>query len=210
LLKPEEGYFSDLGLRIWSGKFDFSANTFLNSLTNLIVEIPGTYIYNYSAEPENFDTLNALINSNVDKALLYGFDMAAGYNIFDGITLRAMTGFVRGRNTSSDSDLPQVPPLYGRLSVRYYLKGKLNAELGANLTADQEKVASGERTTHGYACYDFFIGSVPFQIRKLSLEGFGGVQNITDRAYMNHLSTNRGLIKYEPGRNIFLKIRLTF
>jgi outer membrane receptor protein involved in Fe transport len=38
----------------------------------------------------------------------------------------------------------------------------------------------------------------------------GGVENIFDKAYREHLSSTRGLIKLEPGRNIFLKLVLDF
>jgi hemoglobin/transferrin/lactoferrin receptor protein len=209
-LKPEEGYFADMGARVWKDKFQLSGNVFANQMTNLIVEAPGTYIYNYSANPANYDTLNALINSNVDRALLYGFDISTGYNIFDGLTLKAMAGFVRGKNTETDTDLPQIPPFNGRIAVKYYLRGILNTDLSATLVADQDKIAAGEKESKGYACYDWSIYSVPVKLGKLNLEAFGGVQNITDRAYMNHLATNRGIIKYEPGRNFYIRVRISF
>ena len=209
-LEPEEGYFFDMGTRVWAEKFQFTGNIFANSMTNLIVSSPGVFIYNYTSNPSNYDTLNANINSNVEKALLYGFDASAGYNIFDGITISAMAGFVRGRNTLNDTDLPQIPPFNGRLILKYYLSGIFSTELSVNLTADQEKIATGEKESKGFASYDFGIYSVPYKIWNLRLETFAGVQNITDRAYMNHLSTNRGLVKYEPGRNFYLKVRLNF
>jgi outer membrane receptor protein involved in Fe transport len=36
------------------------------------------------------------------------------------------------------------------------------------------------------------------------------VENIFDKAYRNHLSTTRGSITIEPGRNIFLKLAVDF
>ena len=209
-LEPEEGYFLDMGTRVWAEKFQFTGNIFANSMTNLIVSSPGVFIYNYTSDPSNYDTLNANINSNVEKALLYGFDASAGYNIFDGITISAMAGFVRGKNTLNDIDLPQIPPFNGRLNVKYFLPGFFSTELSVNLTAGQKKIATGEKESTGYASYDFGIYTVPYKIGNLRLEAFAGVQNITDRSYMNHLSTNRGLVKYEPGRNFYLKMRLSF
>jgi outer membrane receptor protein involved in Fe transport len=109
-LKPEQGYFFDLGTRVWRDIFQFTANVFANVMTNLIVESPGIFIYNYSSDAANYDTLNALINSNVDKALLYGFDVSAGCNVFNGFTIKASAGYVRGQNTIKKTDLPQIPP----------------------------------------------------------------------------------------------------
>jgi hemoglobin/transferrin/lactoferrin receptor protein len=209
-LKPEQGYFFDLGTRVWKDKFQFTGNIFANAMTNLIVESPGLFIYNYSSSPSKYDTLNALINSNVDKALLYGFDVSSGYNIFDGVTIKTTAGFVRGKNTLKNSDLPQIPPFNGTLTIKYNFAGYFSTEVSANLFAGQEKIAAGEKATKGFARYDLGIYSVPIKIWNMRLEAFGGIQNITNRAYMNHLSTNRGVIKYEPGRNFFLKVRFSF
>jgi len=209
-LKPEEGYFIDLGSRIWMEKFQFTANVFANSMTNLIVESPGIFIYNYSANPANYDTLNALVNSNIQKAFLYGFDGSLAYNIYDGFTLKANAGFVRGLNKTNDSDLPQIPPFNGRISLKYALPRILNAELSANYSSAQDKIASNESKTDGFVTYDLGINSVPVNLWKFTLDASAGVQNIGDKAYMLHLSTNRGIIKYEPGRNFYLKIHLNF
>jgi outer membrane receptor protein involved in Fe transport len=37
-----------------------------------------------------------------------------------------------------------------------------------------------------------------------------GVENILDKEYRNHLSTNRGSIITEPGRNIFIRANIAF
>jgi outer membrane receptor protein involved in Fe transport len=39
---------------------------------------------------------------------------------------------------------------------------------------------------------------------------FGGVENILNKAYREYLSTNRGIIKDEPGRNFFLKLQVNW
>lgn len=209
-LKPEQGYFIDLGSRIWLEKFQLTANVFANSMSNLIVESPGIFIYNYSANPANYDTLNALVNSNIQKAFLYGFDGSLAYNIYDGFTLKANAGFVRGINKTDNSDLPQIPPFNGRLSLKYSLLRILNAELSANYSSEQNKIASNETKTDRFVTYDLGINSVPVNLWKFTLDASAGIQNIGDKAYMLHLSTNRGIIKYEPGRNFYLKIRMNF
>jgi hemoglobin/transferrin/lactoferrin receptor protein len=212
-LKPEQGYFFDLGTRIWQDKFQFTGNIFANKMSNLIVEMPGTFIYNYSTQPENYDTLNALVNSNVDKALLYGFDASAEYNVVNGLTIKGMAGYVRGKNLEDtiNKNLPQIPPLNGRLTLKYHLSGIFSTEVSANLSADQEKIVKKtEKPTKGFVSYDFGIYSAPVKLWNIRIEAFGGIQNITDRAYMNHLSTNRGVIKYEPGRNFYLKLLFSF
>ena len=42
-LKPEQGYFFDLGYRLFPKNLDITTSLFLNSLNDLVTEVPGTY-----------------------------------------------------------------------------------------------------------------------------------------------------------------------
>ena len=61
-LKPEKGYFFDLGFGVWDKIISMKWNVYLNLLNDLVSEIPGTY--------ENHQ---ALIKTNIGKARIYGF-----------------------------------------------------------------------------------------------------------------------------------------
>jgi len=37
-----------------------------------------------------------------------------------------------------------------------------------------------------------------------------GIENLFDKAYVNHLTTNRGMASIDPGRNIYLKLYAGF
>jgi len=54
------------------------------------------------------------------------------------------------------------------------------------------------------------FSSADINIGATRLKLFGGIDNITDRSYTNHLSTNRGGISVEPGRNIYLRMNFSF
>lgn len=209
-LEPENGYFADLGLKIWKEKFHLSVNGFVNSMSNLIVEMPGEIEYSYIDQPDRIDTIPALINSNVDEALLYGYDFSFSYNFIDRFLLFGSSSYVRGMDTKNNSDLPLIPPLNGRLGLKYSTSGGYGIEAVCNLVADQEKVAEGETPTFGYASYDLRFYTKTFRLNFAHLSLFGGIENITDRAFVNHLSTNRGLIKFEPGRNFYIRMRMEF
>jgi outer membrane receptor protein involved in Fe transport len=209
-LLPEDGYFFDAGMRIWKERFHFTGNIFVNTMKNLIAEVQDTAYYNYSDQPGRTDTIPALINSNVARARLYGFDATASYNFFDGLTLTASISFVRGKDLVDNKNLPQIPALNGRLGLRYNLPEIAGIEFYSNLVADQDKIAGGERATTGYASYDLSLYTAQIKTAITNFSVSGGIQNITDRAYMNHLSTNRGVIKYEPGRNFYIRLKLEF
>jgi len=209
-LKPENGYFADLGFHIWANRLQVSLNAFANRMNNLIVAEPGQAIYNYSDQPDRYDTIQALINANVDEALLYGYDLSLSYSFIPGWVAFASSSFVRGIDTKNDTDLPLIPPLNGRLGLKYKHPKWFGMEVAARLVSDQLKVAEGESTTGGYATYDLRLYSRPINIGIGSMEIYTGIENITDRAFVNHLTSNRGLIKYEPGRNVYLRLKLNF
>lgn len=209
-LQPEDGYFGDLGFRIWKDRLHLKVNGFVNSMTNLIVEVPGEAIYNFTTDQSMQDTIPALINSNVDKALLYGFDLSFHYNFFKEFVFSGTSSFVRGADTRNNSDLPMIPPLNAHLGIRYSIPEWIGAEIMVNLYSDQEKVAEGEKATPGYASWDFRINSGEMVTSAGKIRIFAGVENFTNRAYRNHLATNRGLIRLEPGRNYFVRLSYEF
>jgi len=211
-LQPESALSADLGLRIWKNKFNFQADAFVNSISNMIVETPGEFIYTINTGPlvGSVDTIPALINANVSKALLYGFDFGMQYNVWSNLVVYASGAYVRGRDTEKDADLPLIPPLNGRLGMRYTLPGIASAEFTAIAFSKQDKLAEGEMETDGYARFDLAMSSAPLRIGPASLRIYAGIENLTDKAYTNHLSTNRGSISIEPGRNFYLRLSLSF
>jgi outer membrane receptor protein involved in Fe transport len=76
--------------------------------------------------------------------------------------------------------------------------------------ADQYKVADEEISTKGYARFDLAIHSALLNVKIAKFQMYGGIENIFDRAYRNHLATNRGTIDIEPGRNFYFKIKVLF
>ncbi len=206
-LSSENGYFFDLGARFTDPTLHASINAFLNRMEGLIVEVPGDYIYTYfTGEGDPLvDTLPALINANVDEAMLFGFDLNAEWSPVRRMVMFAQLSYVRGINTLNDTDLPAIPPMHGITGLKYHLPGIAQATCKVFFAADQNKVAQGEVKTHGYARYDLYLQSDPLKILGTRTKILAGVENLTNRTYSNHLSTNRGLIDTEPGRNFFIR-----
>jgi outer membrane receptor protein involved in Fe transport len=86
--------------------------------------------------------------------------------------------------------------------------GTLNLSYSA--VAAQKNLAASEMYTAGYAIFEIGFVSIPLTIGRYSCTIRTGIQNIFDRAYQNHLSTLRGIIKDEPGRNYFLSATIAF
>lgn len=198
-LNPEQGLFFDIGTRVWMENFSFTGNIFSNFFTDLVVEKPGTY-----------DNRNALIKQNVGKSRIYGFDFDMMYNFYGNYVAYTTLSFARGEDTETDANLPQIPPLNGRFGFKGQFFKYLIADVNVVLFDRQDKVASGELTTPGYAVYNFNVSSAPINLNYGTVRFFAGVENIFDLQYRNHLSSNRGTIYAEPGRNFYFKAALEF
>jgi hemoglobin/transferrin/lactoferrin receptor protein len=208
-LKPESGYSADLGIRIWDPRFCLQSGVFVNRITNMIVEVPGEFVYTLTSETEP-DTIPALINSNVSKALIYGFDFKLDYNFYNNLALFVSGAYVRGKDTDSSENLPLIPPLDGSLGIRYSYYKAGTVELTLTSAAKQNKIAEGEKETDGYYRLDLAVNTNKIDMGIARLQVFAGIDNITNKSYTNHLSTNRGDISVEPGRNIFVHLNFSF
>lgn len=211
-LKPESAYSSDLGLRIWKPKFNFQIDAFVNRISNMIVETPGEFVYtlNTGTMQGTTDTLPALINANVSKALLYGLDVGLQYNVYSDLVLFVSGAFVRGKDTEADANLPLIPPLNGRLGLRYSYPKIGSAQITIIGASRQNKTSADENETGGYTRLDIAMSSSNISLGTTKLKIFTGIDNISDRSYTNHLATNRGGISVEPGRNIYMRLSLSF
>ncbi len=208
-LKPERGYSADLGFRVWGKDITLNSSVFINHITNMIAEIPGEFVYTITDVSEP-DTLPAFINSNISKALLYGFDFKVDYSISSKWLVFISGAYVRGKVDGTGKNLPLVPPLNGRTGINYS-----NSKFGAiefSLTgaAKQNKVAEGEKETAGYYKFDLAFNTKRIAIGKTYLQLFFGIDNLFDASFSNHLSTNRGAIDTEPGRNIYTRFSFSF
>jgi hemoglobin/transferrin/lactoferrin receptor protein len=194
-LQPERGSFFDVGVRLWKPAVQITANVFLNSLNNLVIDRAVN------------DSL--YVKSNVGSARLYGFDAGASYNFYQNVVAYTSAAYVRGRDTETSTDLPEIPPFNGRLGLRSPLWHLFDVDLAASFFAGQHKVAKGEMTTPGYAYFDMYLTSRAVSLAGLRTTFNFAVENLTNRAYRNHLASNRGLVSAEPGRNFKVSIRLS-
>lgn len=211
-LRPEKGYAADMGWRIWKPGFSLQINGFANRIADLIVETPGEFVYtlNTGASEGTTDTIPAFINANVSNALLYGADFSVQYNVWSGLVIFGSGAFVRGIETETDKDLPRIPPFNSRAGLRYSVPRIGMAELTMVNAASQTHIAEGEKETKGFSRFDLSVQSAQFQFGGVDLQFFAGIDNLTDVSYTNHLSTNRGGISVEPGRNFYIRAKLGF
>lgn len=198
-LAPEKGTFIDFGLNFQWKKLAFSSNFFWNELADLVVEEPATY----GDRP-------ALQKVNVGQARLTGFDGRINWSLIPTLSTYGTIAYVRGEDTENDTSLPQMPPLNGRLGLQWQSPFYVKLNLSANMYATQDQLAEGELRTPGYTVLDTYLTTKPFPVARMVTRFVFGVENIFNHSYRNHLSTNRGLIAAEPGRNFVARWFMEF
>lgn len=208
-LRSEKGLGGDLGVRFHGEKLEFHVSGFINGIQDMIVERK----VNVDESSVN-DTLRL---DNASRALLYGFDASISYEMVRGLKIYASGAWTIGRELPRQEEslwgwLPTIPPLGVRGGICYENPRILGADLSVTASGARKAdcIALGERPTDAWYRLDFAIHSKVFNFGRCSLQLFSGVDNITDQTIVNFLSTNRGNIKCEAGRNFFIRARLTF
>ncbi|MCB2206443.1 TonB-dependent receptor [bacterium] len=193
-LAAEKGSMVDLGLRLELPDAALRVNGYLRSMRDLVVDAKLS------------DTLYR--KENVGEAVIYGFELAGEYRLFGRATAYASIEYLRGRDTGLDEDLPQMAPFGGRLGLRGNIADAVEADVFTSFAADQRDVAPGELATPGYVLLHLRLRSLPISLGGLRLQLLAGVDNLLDQSWRRHLSTLRGIIVSEPGRNFILRLRL--
>ena len=194
-LKPEEGVFIDAGFRVWEDDFNFRANAFLNSFSNLVQDISVKEDSLYKKQ-------------NIGEARLYGFDLRIDYNYYKNYLAYLTLGYVRGKDIIANTNLPEIPPFNGSFGLKIPISGLFNIDLTSTFALQQNDVGDGESKTSGFTYFDMSFISNNYSLNIMSFRIVAGVQNIFNKEYREHLSTYRGLKMNEPGRNIFVKLIL--
>ena len=198
-LKSELSKSADFGIRYYASKFKIISSLFFQKFENLVAELPST-----------FEGRNAFIKTNIGEARLYGFDLRSDINLYNNINMYTTVAYVKGDDLSANGNLPSIPPLNGNIGINFSLSEILNADISSTFFAEQNKTAAGEIRTPGYLYFNIYLNSTAVKFNGFNFRIYTGIENIFNREYRNHLSTTRGSITVEPGRNLFIKLTADF
>ena len=197
-LDPERSAFIEYGIHYRTPKFSFSGSVYANYLKDMI------------ASRLKDAASNSYQMENIDKAKLYGGELEAKFRPFEKWEIYTGIAYVRGTDETDNSDLSMIPPLNGIVGVSFNTGDKgFWADCNQNWAARQDKVASGEQETPGWATVNAKAG-YRFDYGKVGHDIMVGVDNIFDVQYANHLSTTRSVLLAEPGVNFYAAYRVIF
>ena len=132
---------------------------------------------------------------NIDRAELYGLELAGGWQFTDELTLDGSISHVRGRNKDTGDDLYRIAPLHGLFDLGYR-RDSWESHLEWAWASAQNRVSQmqNEPTTPGYGILNLrvaktFVDSVRVEV---------GVENLLDKRYSEHL----GGVNRVPGGDL--------
>ena len=140
-------------------------------------------------------------------AVLDGAEFSVDAEIVSRLQAQVRMSYVRGTLADSESPLERIPPLNGKVALRYVTR-PLKVHFTARLSDGQYRLSEFEEATDGYIVYDVGF-QLAFLVWQLQHQAVVTVENIFDTEYRQHLSRIKSVMP-EPGRNMKLLYRLNF
>jgi iron complex outermembrane receptor protein len=120
---------------------------------------------------------------NIDRADLYGFEFAGGYDITGGFSIDTTVSYVRGRNKDG-GDLYRIAPLRGMFDLSYR-RASWESHFEWLWADSQNKVSDiqDESSSPGYGILNLRLAKTFMETLRVEL----GVENLLDKLYTDHL-----------------------
>lgn len=198
-LDSERGWGMEAAAR-YTGR---RANASLALFANYILD----YIYPQNTGDTTYSVLLPIYQFRGATASMVGAEASGTVPLRYGFGVEGAASYVRGTLTRSGEPLPFVPPLSGKMGIRYR-KGPFSMGVTARAAAAQERLGSYEERTDGYVVLDAF-GQLYLTTGNLLHTFDLTVENLTNSEYRDHLSRVK-VIMPEPGLNIRLLYKVYF
>ncbi len=162
------------------------------------------------------------LTRNVDATIM-GAEADFTHRLPKNLRVDGTLAYVRSNNDTDRKPLAQQPPLEGRLGLNYDSHGLQFGAL-ARLVGRQDRIDIGSGNivangmdlgpTPGFSVFSFNAG---YRLRRILLVS-GGIDNLLDRAYAEHLSKSGAMVPgfvqmshiNEPGRTFWLMASFSF
>jgi iron complex outermembrane recepter protein len=188
-LNPERAWQADLGLKAEYGDVRGGVRGFYSWILD--------YATYEVAQVGPGGPLGAQLVRGIqtDLATIAGFEIDGAYDWNDSVTLFSSLSYIEGRDQDIDQPLTQIYPLEGRVGVRLHDPSEENRwglEFFGRLVAEQDRlgalrsgpnVVTVEQETPGFTVWHLR----GYYIATRNVRLMGGVENLFDRNYLEHL-----------------------
>lgn len=201
-LKPEKGLFANLSYSLTRNKFSLNTDFFANYVFDLIGVEEGPY------KAVDGTTINALVHTNIDRAMYLGGEIAFRWLIVPDLELEGNIAYVDGFDVITKEELPLLPPLHGELKLSYNIADKVNTYLASIWDLDFIDTDDDQSVSHSFLVFEAGFHTADIKLNAFNLQLVGGVQNLFDTAYIEHMAAARYINQLEPGRNFFVRSKV--
>ena len=140
-------------------------------------------------------------------AILDGAEFSIDTEIAPRFFASMNMSYVKGFLDVSGLPIEQIPPLNGRVVLRYATQ-LLNFHFTTRFSDAQHRIGEFEEPTDGYIVYDVGF-QLAFSMWRLEHQVVFAVENIFETEYRQHLSRIKSVMS-EPGRNVKFLYRVDF
>jgi hemoglobin/transferrin/lactoferrin receptor protein len=202
-LKPEKSIHFEGGYKMQLKNFSASISTYYNRLSNLITRVRATY--------NGLDVIQEMAvyrKENVAEAYIQGIETDFEYHLIPAFTLWGNLTYTFGQNITQNEPLRRIPPMFGKLGLRYQAKFGLKTTLEWLWANKQDRLAKGDTEdnripkggTPGWNVLNLYLH---YQYRWAGINL--GLQNILNEAYRTHGSGVSGV-----GRSVWASLNIKF
>jgi iron complex outermembrane receptor protein len=202
-LESEYALGFDASVRWRSSRFSAEVTYFRNDIANYIFRNPVEDAGHDDDDHGDFPVIEYVGRDSV----LQGAELHGDLHVASWLYADFGADMVRGELKDTGEALPRIPPMRGRLGLRY-VKNAFNAGAEVTGVASQTRVFGAETTTAGYgllklhASYTFKTGRATHTITARA-------ENVTNELYRNHLSYVKDFVP-EMGRTFKAVYRAEF
>ncbi len=208
-LEAEHALGIDASVRWRSHRFSTELTYFRNSIAGYIFRNPIAELPEEEEEEhEGHDHGEFPVIEYVGRdSTLQGFEVHGDVRLAEAWLADFGVDYVRGTLQDTGEALPRIPPLRGRLGLRFQ-RNAFNVGVEGTAVAKQDRVFGAETPTGGYgtlklhASYSFKTGGTTSTVTARA-------ENVTNQLYRNHLSYVKDNVP-EMGRTFKLVYRVEF
>ena len=210
-LKPEKSISYEVGYRQKSSKISSSFSLFTTILTNLITNVPTSYLGQDSIliDIDNMEYIHYYRKENTNKAHIWGFEAETEIQLLGWLNSYGRLYYTFGQDISKNEPLRRIPPVNGVIGLNIFPGESTHIRTEYLFAGKQDRLSSGDISdnrisdggTPGWTIINISMGYTGLNWIDINI----GVSNLFDTAYRIHGS---GVDGY--GRNIWLGIKLNF
>jgi outer membrane receptor protein involved in Fe transport len=194
-LQPEKNISLDCDIHVHLQNIALKADVYYNTYQNLVGDTLGI-----------FENSPAYVKANIGEARIYGYELSLDIEPLIALKIHSSLSYTRGEDTKNKSNLGQIVPLQGNLAADYLIQKVGNIHTDCEIVDDKTNLAKNEIAIGGYALFNVGFSTASLKGLGICFKLSAGIQNIFNRAYVNFLSTLRGNLNNEPGRNIYISV----